>query len=126
MMLKPLRHRWRWLGLWLVAVATVIVLSLISLPSLPSLPSGSDKLEHFSAYFLLAAGAVQLFSGRRLLCACGVGLVVMGVALELAQGAYTDTRMQDGWDALANSLGVIAGLATWLTPWRDALLARQR
>ncbi|KRG68381.1 hypothetical protein [Pseudoxanthomonas dokdonensis] len=125
-MLKPFRHPRRWLGLWLAAVTTVIVLSLVPPPPLPPLPSGSDKLEHFSAYFLLAAGAVQLFARPRVVCACGLALVLMGVALEFAQGAYTSTRMQDGWDAVANSIGVIAGIATVLTPWRDALLRWQR
>ena len=42
--------------------------------------------------------------------------------LEYAQGALTRTRMMDRADALANTLGVIAGLAVQLTPWRDALL----
>jgi hypothetical protein len=38
----------------------------------------------------------------------------------------TVTRMMDGWDALANCLGVLAGLATVLAPWRDLLLRLDR
>jgi hypothetical protein len=34
--------------------------------------------------------------------------------------------MQDPWDALANTLGVLAGAATALTPWRDLLLRLDR
>jgi hypothetical protein len=56
----------------------------------------------------------------------GLGLVVLGIALEAAQFLFTSTRMMDGWDALANSLGVLAGLATALTPMRDLLLRLER
>jgi hypothetical protein len=37
------------------------------------------------------------------------------------QGA-TGTRIEDRWDALANTVGVIAGLAVRLTPLHDLLL----
>jgi hypothetical protein len=46
----------------------------------------------------------------------------MGIGLEYAQGAFTADRMMDRMDALANTLGVIAGLGLQLTPWRDLLL----
>jgi hypothetical protein len=42
------------------------------------------------------------------------------------QSAFTSTRVMDGWDALANCLGVLAGLATVLAPWRDLLLQLER
>lgn len=111
-----------WLGLWLVAVGMVIALSLLPPPPMPELPSGSDKVEHFLAYFALSAGAVQLFRTPRAWLACALGLVALGVGLEIAQGALTATRMQDPFDALANALGVLVGLSTALTPWRQLLL----
>ncbi|HRN60546.1 MAG TPA: VanZ family protein, partial [Chiayiivirga sp.] len=49
-------------------------------------------------------------------------LVLLGIGLEYAQGAFTDYRTLDMRDALANTLGVIAGLGTQLTPLRDLLL----
>ena len=52
----------------------------------------------------------------------GLGLVLLGIGLELAQGAFTTTRMADPADALANAAGVALGLLTVRTPWRDALL----
>ncbi|MBX3713611.1 MAG: VanZ family protein [Lysobacter sp.] len=108
--------------LWCAAVAAVVVLSLTPVPDLGELPAHSDKFEHFLAYGLLAAGAVQLYPRWRSLVVVGVALVFMGIGLEYAQGALTKTRMMDRADALANTLGVIAGLAVQLTPWRDALL----
>jgi len=120
--LKPFRRPWLWSGLWCVAIAAVVVFSLIPAPSLPDLPPGSDKWEHFAAYFALSAFAVQLYARWPSLLGAGLALVLMGIGLEYAQGALTDTRMMDRWDALANTLGVIVGLGARLTPWRDALL----
>lgn len=120
--MKPFRRPWLWSGVWCLAVAVVVVASLVPAPELASLPSGTDKLEHFLAYAALAAGAVQLYARWPSLLGAGLALVLMGIGLEHAQGVLTATRMTDGWDALANTFGVIAGLATQLSPWRDALL----
>lgn len=120
--LKPLRRPLLWSGLWICAIALVVVVSLVPAPELPDLPRGSDKIEHFLAYGVLAAAAVQLYARWPALLGAGIGLVLLGIGLEHAQGALTQTRIMDRWDALANTLGVIAGLATRLTPWCDALL----
>lgn len=120
--LKPFRRPWLWSGLWSVAVACVVVASLVPVSDLPQVPQGTDKVEHFVAYALLAAGAVQLFAKRlSLLSACTV-LALLGIALEFAQGRMGLGRAMDAHDALANTLGVLAGLATLFTPLRDALL----
>ena len=70
----------------------------------------------------LAAAAVQLYARWPSLLGAGIGLVLLGIGLEYAQGTLTDTRMQDAADAFANTLGVIVGLSTRLTPFRDVLL----
>ena len=119
--LKPFRRPWLWAGLWALGVAAVVVASLLPAPDLPNLHV-SDKAEHFTAYELLAAGAVQLYARRLSWFAVCIALALLGIGLEFAQGALTSTRQMDAADALANSLGVLAGLATSLTPWRDALL----
>jgi len=124
-MFKPLRHHRFWATLWVLAVLAVIVVCLVPPPPLPPLPENSDKLEHFAAYFLLAAGAVQLFRTGRVLLAVGVALVAMGVCIEFAQGALTETRSADPFDALANTVGVSVGLMTAFTPLRDLLLRLQ-
>jgi VanZ family protein len=124
--LKPLRRPRLWLSLWCVAIAAVIVGSLLPAMDLPPVPAGADKLEHFAGYGVLAVIAVQLFATRTALWRAGVGLVALGIVLEILQYVLTSTRMMDGWDALANSLGVLMGLATALTPLRDLLLRLER
>ena len=119
--LKPFRRPWLWAALWALGVAAVVVASLLPAPDLPNLHV-SDKSEHFVAYALLAAGAVQLYARRLSWFAVCITLALLGIGLEFAQGALTSTRTRDAADALANTLGVLVGLATSLTPWRDALL----
>jgi VanZ family protein len=124
--LKPFRRPWLWAALWCAGVAATVVASLMPVPDVGRLPSGGDKIEHFLTYALLAAGAVQLYPRWRSLLSVGVALVLMGIGLEYAQGAFTQYRMMDRADALANTLGVIAGLGLQLTPWRDLLLKFDR
>jgi len=124
--LKPFRRPWLWTGLWCLAVALVAFASLMPADDLPRVPQGTDKLEHFLAYAGLAAGAVQLFAKRLALLSACVALVLLGIALEFAQGDMGLGRAMDARDALANTLGVLAGLATLLTPWRDLLLRLER
>lgn len=123
--LKPLRNQRFWLLLWCMAVLALVVVCLIPPPPL-GLPPNSDKVEHFLAYFLLSASAVQLFATRRALCAVALGLLVLGMGIEGLQGALTDNRVADPMDVLANSIGVLAGMAIALTPLRDLLLRLQR
>lgn len=124
--LKPFARPRLWLGLWWAMVAAVVVGSLLPALLLADLPPGSDKVQHLLGYAVLAAMAVQLFATLRALLVAGVGLVVMGVLVEVAQGALTTTRVMDAHDALANLLGVVLGLATALTPVRNALLRIER
>ncbi|WP_101926068.1 MULTISPECIES: hypothetical protein [Luteimonas] len=119
--LKPLRRPRLWTGLWCTAIALVVVLSLAPAVPMPDVPDG-DKLGHFLVYAALAAAAVQLYARWSSLLGAGIGLVLLGIGLEYAQGALTAHRLQDPMDALANTLGVLAGLATRLTPLRDLLL----
>lgn len=121
--LKPFRRPRLWVALWCLAIVAVIVLSLVNLSGLPPVPEGGDKVEHFIAYALLSASAMQLFATRRGCVTVALLLIAMGVVLELAQGSFTATRMTDAYDALANGLGVLAGFATRLTPLSRLLLA---
>lgn len=120
-MLKPLRFPRLWLGLWWLAIVSTIVVCLIPPPPL-ALPPNSDKVEHFLAYFLLASAAVQIYRTRTALLWAGAGLVLLGVGIEFLQGALTTNRMADPMDALANTTGVIAGMAVVFTPLRDLLI----
>lgn len=120
-MIKPLRRPRLWTVLWVLAVLLVVVVCLIPPPPIP-LPENSDKGEHFLAYFILAGSAVQLFRRGRPLLWVGVGLVLMGIGIEFAQGALTTNRTADPMDAIANTIGVLVGMTTALTPLRDLLL----
>ena len=120
--LKPFVRPQRWLGLWWGMVAAVIVGSMLPALLLPDLPPGSDKLEHLLGYAILAAAAAQVFATRAALLRAGLGLIALGVGIEIMQGAMTTSRLMDAWDAVANTLGVVAGMATVLTPMRDAWL----
>lgn len=123
--LKPLRRPRLWLGLWIAAIVALVVVCLVPLDSLPPLPENSDKLEHLFGYFVLSAAAVQLFGSGRALLVATVGLVALGIGVEIAQG-FTAYRSSDPADALANTLGVLLGMATALTPWRDLLLRMEK
>jgi len=118
--LKPLRHAQRWLLLWWLAVALVVVVELLPAILLPDVPAGGDKDEHLLGYGALAFAAVQLFE-RRVLWRVALGLAALGMALEIAQGTLTTTRSFDLADELANTCGVLLGLAAAFTPLRNLL-----
>lgn len=123
--LKPFKRPWLWAGLWMLAIAVVVIGSLLPGKDLPPLPV-SDKLEHFAAYAVLSAGAVQLFVRRLSWGFVCVLLVLLGIGLEFLQAKMALGRMLDRYDALANTFGVLIGLATAFTPLRDALLRFDR
>ncbi|QNN45754.1 VanZ family protein [Thermomonas brevis] len=123
--LKPFKRPWLWAGLWMLAIAVVVIGSLLPGKDLPPLPV-SDKLEHFAAYAALSAGAVQLFVRRLSWGFVCVLLVLLGIGLEFLQAKMALGRMLDRYDALANTFGVLIGLATAFTPLRDALLRLDR
>ena len=119
--LKPLRRKRAWVGMWWLAIATVIVACLLPGSDLPELPI-SDKLEHAVAFLLLAASAVQLYRrGKPLFVVC-LGLFALGILIELAQHLLTSSRVMEPGDVLADAIGIAAGLATAWTPMRDWLL----
>lgn len=108
--LRPFHRPGLWLGLWYFGWLLCIALSLT--PPLQvgvGLPQG-DKLGHFLAYALLSAWAVWIFAGARQHWRAALALCVLGVAMEVAQGAFARDRMMDGYDAIADALGVLAGL----------------
>ena len=120
--LKPFRRPGLWAGLWISAVALVVAGSLLPPGDLPGAPLANDKLMHFLGYFMLMAGAVQLHARRLSWVAMAVLLCLLGVGLEWLQAWMHVGRTAERADALANTLGVIAGFGTGFTPLRDLLL----
>src|ERR1039457_5869550 len=100
--------------IWLAALAAVIVGSLAPAQSgvmhLIDLGGINDKVEHFTAYAVLAAlPSLHRFRCRRIGAAM-VFLLLMGAALELGQ-LFSPGRTCDWQDLLANTCGILAGLA---------------
>ena len=112
--LRTFRRPRVWLGLWVFGWVLCVVLSLIHPPSLGvDVPDG-DKIGHFLAYGLLSAWAAWLFATARARWLACLGLVALGLLLEVAQGTLTSDRMMDARDGWADAIGVLVGqIAGW-------------
>lgn len=102
-----------------IYTAVLIIGSLLPSTGLPS-ASGMDKVEHFFAYLILAL-LVSLTlrrraNGREMLFAF-LFATGLGVIIEILQG-MGGVRECSSWDAVADSLGAIAGCLVFYI-WRD-------
>ena len=89
-------------------VVLVVFLSLTpKAPVVLEVP-GSDKVNHFLAYLVMMLWFSQLHRQPRRQFWIGVGLVALGVCLELVQGLLV-YRSADVLDGLTNGCGVFAG-----------------
>ena len=105
-----------WFGLAIIGLLALGVVSLIPAPDL----GGNDKIAHFISYAMLSAWFSLLVEQRKSLWSILFGLIAYGLFLELLQG-LTSYRSGDLADAVANSLGVITGLAFYFSPLRQLL-----
>lgn len=99
--------------LWIVAVAVLaafIAWSSLSPQPLVPVETLSDKIGHALAYFSLALLGSGIASPGRLRFVM-LGCFLLGAALELAQGAFTENRQAEWGDLAANTAGI---LAAWL------------
>ena len=115
----PLRFPRLWLSVGWLAIALAIVVCLAPTDRLPKPPALSDKSEHFLCYLLLSCWFAGIYPRARYWI-IAIGLGVMGVLIEIAQGAMGWGRQADAYDVLANCTGVIAGLLLcwwWLGGW---------
>jgi VanZ family protein len=107
--LREFRRPGLWLGIWIFGWLLCITLSLVHPPRVDiDVPDG-DKIGHLLAYALLSAWSVLIFAGPRSRWRAALSLVLLGVAMELAQGILTADRMMDAMDALADTIGVALG-----------------
>lgn len=110
---------WWWaVGLGLVLVVVYLSLADIYVPQAPS--TLGDKINHLIAYGVLCGWFGQLLHSWLSRMAMAFCLVMLGVLMELMQG-LTLYRVFDLQDAVANTLGVLAGLLA-LTLGADNLL----
>ena len=104
-----LSRRRLWIALSLVLLAAVVFASLQPNPG-PPVPAGFDKVEHLAAYILLALWFTGLVArGRYWLVA--LGLLALGLLIEVLQWRMNLGRAAEGLDMLANALGVGVGIA---------------
>ena len=95
---------------WLVAglgwVGLIVYLSLADLQIPQGVISWSDKLNHLLAYGFLMGWFGQLFLRRKSRVLVAVGLIAVGVVMEILQ-ARLPYRWFEVADALANTGGVL-------------------
>ncbi|MGH8076660.1 MAG: VanZ family protein [Lysobacter sp.] len=129
--LREFRRPRLWLAIGALGVLGLVGMSLLPARDLPPSPfSGFDKVGHFLGYAVLSAYGGMLFANMRAQALAAAGLVALGLGLEFAQAQLTDSRSGDLRDAVANTLGVLVGLASasisprWacLLQWLDARL----
>lgn len=120
-MLRDIKNWLEPSSFWIALLGTigVVALSLIKIGAY--VPTHDvdhlDKVMHFGAYFVLTVfwlfalknGSKQVV--RSVLVA--VGLILLGIILEVIQGVFTIYRTFDWWDALANSLGVVVAIGLY-------------
>ena len=124
----PLRFPRLWLALGWAAVVFAIVVCLLPMSELPTV-NASDKTEHFTAYLLLSLWFAGIYPRARYWI-IAIGLCVLGVLIEFAQGAMHLGRHADPMDVVANSTGIVAGLTVcWLglggwAQWVEGLVSK--
>ncbi|MGH6636529.1 MAG: VanZ family protein [Gammaproteobacteria bacterium] len=101
----------------------LLMISLSLTPFAPDIPI--DKLGHGMAYAILMVWFAWLYSnlGTRLVYAAG--FVVLGIALEFAQG-LTEYRTFELADMAANALGVTLGWIAARPPLPNLLVLMER
>ena len=110
------RRRRTLLGLWLISMVAVVVGSLV--PELAP-PEGRiaflpiDKLIHVGAYAGLAFLPQVALARFRPATVAALSMILLGGAIEIAQ-SFTPGREGSFDDAIANALGVLAGIALGL------------
>jgi VanZ family protein len=115
-----------WTAGW-VLVALVIWGSLRPAGQVPHAWWPPDKVVHFSAYCSMAFWFAGM-THRRLYPYLAALLLVLGGAIEIAQGMMGYGRDADWHDMLANAMGVgtalilaYAGLGTWMNKFERKL-----
>jgi len=99
------------LVVWAVSVGAVCYYSLIPHLELPVDFWNADKLYHFAAYAWLGLLPMIGFRTRRVAVLAALSMLILGTLLEVVQ-SHIPGRDLSMLDALANSLGVVAGVAS--------------
>ena len=109
----------RILSRWLFWPGVILIVWGELTPHPPDLSQAFDwdKLEHFTAYFGLAAMATMIL-GPKARPFFILDIILLSGVLELLQSLTG--RDPEIWDFAANSIGALSGLAAGLLVWRLA------
>ena len=100
------------------ALGTMMLIAVATVSLMPAPDTGvNDKVSHLLTYFLLAGWFGLLARDRVVLSWTLAALIAYGMLLELLQG-QTGYRFAEWGDVVANSIGVVAGVALYFTPLR--------
>jgi VanZ family protein len=89
-------------------MALLVVLALTLIPRPPAITAEvNDKVEHATAFLVLAALGMIGWPSRRLVCV--IALAVIGAAIELLQGTTLIHRDMSLLDWIADLLGIGIG-----------------
>lgn len=103
----PLSHKRLWLAVSALLVAGVIYGSLSPAPVV-SVPGNYDKVEHFSAYLILALWFTALYPRSRY-GLVAIALLALGLSMEVMQHVMALGRFADPRDMAANAAGILLG-----------------
>jgi len=106
---KDLRFLKTWRLIAFVNIGIIIYLSLTPTPEDIGQIFGLDKVLHVLAYSFSMFWSNLCYRRKKYIVLFSVGLILMGIILEIAQG-MTDYRTMSPYDMIANSVGVFLGL----------------
>ena len=109
MSFKRLLHVLRVVVAWLILPALAVVIWGELKPADQFEIHVWDKLLHFTAYFGLSLMATIATRANWRAVSCALMLIILGGTLEIVQGMVG--RDCDIWDEVANTIGVVTGLA---------------
>jgi VanZ family protein len=96
---------------WILTVIGIIILSLLPPANMNFQVYGNDKIGHTFAYAILSLNTLIVFQ-RWPLWLLIFTMIFFGIFLEFGQGLIPG-RQPSFWDALANTTGVILGIAIY-------------
>jgi glycopeptide antibiotics resistance protein len=112
-----LAHKNFWLSVALLWTLLIGILCLVSFKKLPTVKlADADKYVHatFHLFFTLLWFAYFRLTSRKALLKAFLSSLLYGIAIEIMQSVFTETRQADIKDVAANAFGAILAVLTIL------------